>query len=259
MRTAGLLAATLSSIVLAACGGSERAPAQEPVAPRHVVDDEEEPDDGLELEHARGHMEPADVEAGMSPHAGELEQCYASQITKKTRWLGGTVELKWQIQRDGTLTSVQVASGDLGSWTVEKCLLEVARSMTFKPPKGGDADFSVPLEFTARGASQWWDEDKATTAVGIHLDELATCAEEAATEDPGDVTVVLYVGTRGKVQSVGFATSALVPFSDAWADCAVAKAMAWVLPDPRGAVAKLAVRYRPGEGAATESVDEEDE
>ena len=58
---------------------------------------------------------------------------------------------------------------------------------------------------------------------------------------PSDVVVTLYVGTRGKVQSVGFASSA-APLSDGWADCAAEMIQSWQLVDPRGQVAKLTYR-----------------
>ena len=136
---------------------------------------------------------------------------------------------------------------------------------TFAKPVGGDADFSIPLDFSAKGKSAAWDEDKGVRAVGGQLAALDTCASAAdgakpaghapnkrghrgATKPapgdmPDDVTVTIYVGPHGQAQSVGF-SSAKAPIRDAWADCAEKVAMAWRLPDPRGEVAKLAIRYR---------------
>jgi len=229
-------------LVLAACGSSAPAP-QKPKTSAHTTWEDEEPDDGVELISTRGKMDPAQVEAGIAPHAAALEACYKSRVGKR-RWLGGKVDLKWEIGGDGVLKSAQVATSDLGAWPVEKCLLEVARQMTFAAPRGGDADFSVPLEFSARGQSQWWDEAQAAQAVGSHTDELTACAEAAGT-DPASVMITLYVGTRGKVQSVGFASTAQ-PIPDTWADCAADKVLAWQLVDPRGSVAKLTISYNAG-------------
>jgi hypothetical protein len=66
----------------------------------------------------------------------------------------------------------------------------------------------------------------------------------AKIELPDDVRITLYVGPRGRAESVGFA-SARAELDPEWADCAEKAALAWRLPDPRGQVAKLAVRYRP--------------
>ena len=60
---------------------------------------------------------------------------------------------------------------------------------------------------------------------------------------PSDVVVTVYVGPGGKAQSVGFA-SAKSEIDDAWAECAEKLAMGWRLTDPRGVIAKLAIRYR---------------
>jgi hypothetical protein len=225
--------------LLMSCGGSEK-PAPAPPEPAERADDEEEPDDGVEIMSTRGRMDPADVEAGLQPHAAALEDCYKSRVGKQ-RWLGGKVELKWQIARDASISSVQVAWSDLGSWAVEKCLLEVSRAMTFAPPKGGDADFTVPLEFSARGSAQWWDEDRTAKVVGTKSDGLAECVADGEAP-PADVSVTIYVGTRGKVQSVGFASAGL-PIPDGWADCAAELVKSWQLVDPRGQVAKLTLRY----------------
>jgi hypothetical protein len=238
--------------VVAACGGAEKTKTvEEPVedtggggAAR--PDEEEEPDDGLEVESTRGKMAPEDVEAGIAPHAQALQDCYLSRVGKQ-KWLGGKVELKWQIARDGTLTSAQIVSADLGHWGVEKCMLGLARAMSFAKPKGGDADFTVPLELSARGNAEWWDEEKASAVVAKRVAELATCAEDGL-PDPTDVTVTVYVGTRGKVQSAGFSSPALI--DDAWADCAHKIVMGWTLTDPKGRVAKLAFVHRPGETPA---------
>jgi hypothetical protein len=228
----------LFAVLLAACGGSEK---PTPVAPEPPPssDDEEEPDDGLEVMSTRGRMDPADVEAGLAPHAAALESCYKSRVGKQ-RWLGGKLEIKWEIASDGALKSAQIASSDLGAWPVEKCLLEVARSITFARPRGGDADVTVPLEFSARGSSQWWDEDRSAEVVGERVLALSECVA-VGEAPPQDVVVTLYVGTRGKVQSVGFA-SAAAPLSDGWAECAAEMIQGWQLVDPRGQVAKLTVR-----------------
>lgn len=60
---------------------------------------------------------------------------------------------------------------------------------------------------------------------------------------PDEVVITLYVGPRGEAQSVGFASQKSM-IDEAWAACAEKVALAWRLPDPKGTVAKLAVRYR---------------
>lgn len=241
--------AVLLFAALAACGGGKAAPPpKEPAEPvratRTTPVSDEEPEDGVELVTTRGRMDPAAIEAGLAPHKEALSECYTSRVGRR-RWLGGHVSLHWDISRDGTITAVKLAESDLGAWAIEKCLLEIARTATFAAPKGGDTDFSLPLDFTAKGKALHWEDDMALRAVGGQLAKLDECAKAkgAKLPPPEGVTITVYVGPQGKAQSVGFASAASV-IDDVWADCAEKAALAWRLPDPRGTIAKLAIKYR---------------
>ncbi|MEP6864315.1 MAG: AgmX/PglI C-terminal domain-containing protein [Deltaproteobacteria bacterium] len=231
---------------LVACGGSKppppppkAEPPPAPVAKRVPIEDSEVEDSSVTVVNAKGHMDKAAVEAGLSPHHDELSDCYMKNV-KRRRWLGGHVLIHWDIKKDGTVTAVKLmAESDLGSWPIEKCLLEVARSASFDKPIGGDADFTLPLDFSAKGASLPWSEDQALRAVGGQLGKLEACDKKHAR--PHEVTITMYVGAHGRAQSVGFSSDATV-IDDQWAECATKAAMGWRLPDPKGIVAKLAVR-----------------
>lgn len=232
-------------VLVMACGGSSAPPPKtEPVisakSTTRVPVEDDESEEGVTIVNARGHMDPKVVEVGMAPHTQALTECYTTQL-KKRRWLGGRVVLHWDIKKDGTVTAVRLAESDLGAWPIEKCLLDVARLAEFGPPINGDADFQIPLEFTAKGRLISWDDDQATRAVGGQLVKLDACATKKVPA-PSDVTVTLYVGPGGKAQSVGFAGKTVI--DDAWAECAAKAALALRLPDPKGQIAKLAVKYR---------------
>lgn len=238
-----------SALVAAACGGPPppAAPVGDPEPPRARRVPIEEPDeepDGVQIVSSRGRMEPAAVEAGLRPHHQALSECYTTRVGRR-RWLGGHVVFRWDIKRSGEIAAVKLIESDLGAWPVEKCLLDVARAAQFAKPIGGDADFQIPLDFSAKGRSEPWDEDQGLRAVGGQLGKLAECdaAKGVTLPPPRDVTITVYVGPRGKAQSVGFASATSV-IDDVWADCAEKAALGWRLPDPKGTVAKLAVRYR---------------
>jgi hypothetical protein len=205
-------------------------------------DDDADSEPGVTVIDARGHMDPAAVEAGIKPHGAELGECYTTRVAGR-RWLGGHVVIHWDIKKDGTISRVRLAQSDLGAWPIEKCLLDIARAATFARPIGGDADFTLPLDFSAKGAALDWDDDQALRAVGGQLMELDACAKHAKTRAPSDVAVTVYVGPRGKAKSVGFASDAS-DIDEKWAECAQKAAMKWRLPDPRGHVAKLSIKYR---------------
>lgn len=231
--------------VLGACGGSKPPPPPPPtpeppppVAKRQIIEDSNEPEEGVTIVNAHGHMEKEAVEAGLAPHHDELSDCYMKKVGRR-RWLGGHVLIHWDIKKDGTITAIKLmGESDLGAWPIEKCLLEVARSATFDKPVGGDADFSLPLDFSAKGATLPWTEDQALKAVGGQIAKLDACDKHGALHD---VLITVYVGPHGKAQSVGF-SSDKVEIKDKWAECAEKAAMAWRLPDPHGMIAKLVVR-----------------
>ncbi len=228
-----------------ACGGkappppAPPAPPPPPVAKRVPVDDTE-PEDGVTVINGHGHMEQATVEAALAPHNDALSACYMSRVGRR-RWLGGHVVVHWDVTKEGMVSSVKLAESDLGAHAIEKCLVDVARGVDLGKPIGGDAEVTIPLDFSAKGATLPWDEDKALKAVGGQLARLEMCDKKSGA--PNDVTITVYVGPHGKAQSVGFA-SAKTEIADKWAECAEKAALAWRLPDPRGTIAKLAVRYR---------------
>jgi hypothetical protein len=272
-RRALLLAAPLAL----GCGGAPPSPA--PLAPpppprptRVVIEDPKDHDDGVELVSTRGHVEPAAVEAALQPHAAALADCYTSRLARR-RWLGGHVALHWDLTAAGAIKAVQIAESDLGAWPIEKCLLDLARAVEFAPPTGGEADVAIPLDFSAKGRTEVWDEERSTLAVGAgQLAKLEQCSAElkdpspprpghkkpakaprpTKPEVPGaavlgpprePVLITLYVGAHGQAESVGFASK--VAFADAWADCAEKLVLGWRLPDPRGHVVKLVVPFAP--------------
>jgi hypothetical protein len=197
-----------------------------------------EPDDGVEVVASHGHMDPAVVDAGISPYKTDLEECFTGQAGNR-RWLGGKVTLHWDVMKNGDVQRVMISESDLGAWPIEKCLLEVARKATFGKPIAGKAEFTIPLEFPARGPFIDWQEDQIKKALGTQLQKLAQCR----TKVPSGVTITLYVGPRGTPQSVGFASARSV-IDDAWAECAEKAVLAWRLTDPKGIIAKLAIKYR---------------
>lgn len=230
----------------AACGGSEKPaveqpesePEQQVEAPEPEPEDEEDEDEAgeMEVEGLAGRIDPYDIERAISPHAAALADCYHSRV-KKDRYIDGEVEIKFKVGRDGRVKTAHLMRSSLGAWQIERGLLDIARAVEFTKPRGrGDADFSVPLDFTSgRSKAVWWSEEQAEAEVDDYRAELAECGRA------GKVLVTLYLGPRGVVKSAGFAADK--PFSDEWGDCAEQKILAWKLSDPRGRVAKLGFWY----------------
>ena len=112
----------------------------------------------------KGHLEPNQIEEGVRPHQARLSACYQDEL-RKARFLDGSVALAFVVEPDGKVGSIRIASGDLGSWAVERCMLEVGRAMKFARPRGNKAaDFSLPLDLhSGKGSVVWWTEEQAET------------------------------------------------------------------------------------------------
>jgi hypothetical protein len=262
--------------VLVACGGSKPpAPAAPPPPPEPratrvpIETGDDEPEDGVTFTKTKGTISKEAIDAALAPHQQEMMDCYSAKVGKR-RFLGGEVRLLWELKADGAVKSVKLDS-NLGAWDVEKCLLDIAWAATFDRPRGGDAEFDLPLSFSATRSTAIWDEDQALRAVGGQLAKLDECPsadplhknvkkapkkpkphvepnksdkpERPEPRPPTNVTITMYIGPQGKAQSIGFSspTSEVGP---KWATCASTVAASWRLPDPKGQIAKLAIRYK---------------
>jgi hypothetical protein len=247
------LTAALALLTCAAgCGGNSEG-AKEPAveddgeAPSHrrgqAPDIDDGPDDGLQIEGLRGRIDSYDIQQGVKPHVQAIDDCFTKNRGKR-RWLGGQVELAFTIGAEGAVQTVHMSQSNLGAWPVERCLLEVGGAMTFVKPKGGPtAEFTLPLGFESRMPPDDWDQARAGAEVTTHEPGLAACSDAGAA--PASALITLYVGTRGQVQSVGFASSA--PVDAAWAACAEQTILGWTLSDPQGRIARMTFTF-PAEG-----------
>jgi hypothetical protein len=199
-----------------------------------IVPRSEPTDDGLVVKGLKGTLPPAAIQAGIAPVEADLTACYKSNL-KGSRFLSGNVVLGFRIKRDGTVRTVDLAESNLGSWRVEKCLLDVGRGLRFVEPEGGEATFTVPLEFQgARGEVLSWEAERLGKRLPTLDKKIEKTCRGVGRKNRAQVT--LYLGRRGKVRSVGFAGAA-VP--DDWKDCAEAVISESELIDPRGQLVKI--------------------
>jgi hypothetical protein len=205
-----------------------------------VVVEDSEPDDGLQVAGDKGHLDPAAVDAALAPHRAAMTRCYTQKVGRRS-WLGGRVVLQWAIGSDGAIDSVRIIESDLGAWPVESCLLDIARQAVFARPIGGAAELTLPLELSVARPLAASDDPVVMKTVDGQLVKLDACAKGSAAA-PDDVTVTLYLGARGRAESVGFAAPG--PLDDGWLACAEKAALGWRLPESRR-VTKVVMRYRP--------------
>jgi TonB family protein len=246
--------------VAVACGGgnkkaaeepvNERPPTRTPIASQDGDEEDEEPDD-VGVEGLLGRLDRGEIQPVIEASWDAVQRCYTSSV-KKLRYIGGVVELRFRVNRDGTVKHVHVARGVLGAWPVEKCVLDLARAMTFPKPRGGEAVFSFPIEFPARGRAVAMEEERVRGELEPQLAALSKCHEPGGAESeepvgnlPDRIDVTLYVGRGGVVTSAGFSTDGEAPIPDAWADCAHDEMVSWKLTDPRGMIWKATASVTP--------------
>ncbi len=237
---------------------------------------EEEPDDGMQIEGLGGRLDPYDIQQGIEPKVADLNRCHTRELGRH-HYVGGKIEMAFVVAPDGSVKRVHLNHSNLGAHRVESCLLDVARGLIFPEPRGGgDADFTLPLEFRARRASDIWEQSVSQSEADAHVSSLAACAnpdgadtsagtntgtntdgpagtgvtDTAMTDTgskslslPATISVTVYVGARGQALSAGFA-AVDGPIDDAWVQCAAGAISAWMLSDPRGRIAKMQFTYQ---------------
>ncbi len=167
----------------------------------------------------------------------DVSRCYTDQKVKHG-YLGGKVELRLRIGAAGAPTVVHVVT-PLGSLEAERCLVALARELSFGKPHGGpEAEFTYPVDFPVDGTLRNWEPERGAKTLIKAKRDLAVCARSMATPS---VTMTLYVGPGGKVTSAG--VGADQPVDDKVASCLCERATkTWRLDDPLGAMAKVTIQ-----------------
>lgn len=76
-----------------------------------------------------------------------LRLCYETGLKAKPN-LKGRVDMRFIIERDGTVSDVNNAGSDLPDPDAIACIVSVYRSMCFPPPVGGTITVVYPIQFT---------------------------------------------------------------------------------------------------------------
>jgi hypothetical protein len=233
---------SLLVIALAAgCAHQEKAPP--PVEPvRQTVAPQPpppEPEDEIKVSGTLGTLNDDEIAGPFKRRWDDITRCYGD-AQSKLPYLGGRVEIKLRVGAQGELKKSFVSSSTMGSYEAEKCILGVARELTFSRPHGGnEAEFTYPLEFRGAKNVSEWDGSRVKPTVTKHKRELSACKQRGGAL-PAGLALTVYVAPGGKVTSAG--VSADAPIDDAFAACLVDKTRLWRLDDPLGRIAKATVQ-----------------
>src|SRR5262249_29560920 len=188
------------------CGSDPPPPPQTPPAaatiPAHVTVPSEEVDDGIRLsgDGVLGSLPDDQIQGPIQQRWSEILRC--KEQSRPPWYVSGKIELHFRVSREGEVKRLSIDDGTIGNWGIEKCVLGIARTMHFARPRGGEAEFSYPIEFPARAQVTDWGEEQISADIARHRRELAQC-DRAGTRHP--YTLFLYLGAGGKVTSAGVA------------------------------------------------------
>jgi hypothetical protein len=225
------------ALVMAGCAHAPPPPpppaAPPPPAPAPVA---AEPADELKVSGTLGTLSDDEIEGPFRRRWDDITACYREAVSR-VRYLNGKVEVKVHVGPTGAPKRVYISASTIGSWSAERCILEVARTLTFSRPHGGsEAEFVYPLEFGGGGRVQAVRASEAPRGVPS---EVAFCRARAPRGQPEVVTVTAYVGPGGKVASAGLAADA--PLDDGFASCMVERVGRVRFEDPLGKIAKISI------------------
>jgi TonB family protein len=177
----------------------------------------EAPPPEMAMQNELGVVQDVDVEEVIEAHFDEVRNCY-QRAGKAQKYAGGKVTLRFMIAGSGEAEDVLVVASDLGNYSVERCLVEVGRHLTFKAPEGKKATtFDYPVEFRSTHEMAVLDLDgpKIEHDISGLLPRLAACGRLAA----DDVTAIMYIEPSGFPGSVGLA--AATNFDESVAGCII--------------------------------------
>ena len=190
-------------------------------------------------------LSAADLNAAMASLDAELRACLGAT----TEPVGGTVELTWVVEQDGSTGMVEVAASTVGDPNVEGCVAGVVRRNTFPRPSGepfADARFTVDVDALGAAPAPATSGVLGPTAVNAvlaaHRTTLAGClaaAQAGGREVTGDLELHWQVAPDGRVAWARVAAASVRDL--AVERCLVSSMMTITFPPPEGGAANLSM------------------
>jgi TonB family protein len=184
---------------------------------------EVDPKPDMRVDNEMGVLETEEVEDALQARFEDVRACY-ERAGKAREYAGGRVVLHFLVAGTGRPEDVWVVESSLGNYSVERCLVEVGRSVAFHPPSGHKATtFDYPVEFRSTQGMAVQDIDglKIDHDLSAFLPQLAPCGQLA--KEP--VNAIMYIEPSGFPGSVGLAVGGAL--DEAAGDCAVKTIGRW--------------------------------
>jgi hypothetical protein len=187
---------------------------------------EEHGDRKVQVAGIEGTLANFDVRVAMEGKAREFGACHAPRL-RKVPGLGGNVEFKIRVLADGSVSSVELPSSDLGDRALERCFAGVIKATQFPKPHGGDANvsYSMQLSPSRKGREpEQWEPERIRHVLLKRADDVRDMCE---LRGPRSYRTTVYVNRRGKVVAAGVAGKA---DADGAYDCIADAVRKWPMP-----------------------------
>jgi hypothetical protein len=223
---------------LAACGGSQPPPAEEPQAaePEEGGPRKQRAVPGIESEI--GSMDETKVKQTFEHASGQLSACF-NKGTQRLAYLAGDVHLVVRVAKDGSARWAYVKDSNLGDRETEACMLDVLKSASWPKPEGGEGlaenSFSFEPGGDERPPVDWSQQQLGAPFRGAKA-ALDKCRKKSGTKA---LKVTMYVETDGKPSAVG--VSSADERGEAAASCVVDALRAIKFPSPGSYAAKVSI------------------
>lgn len=160
------------------------------------------------MESEIGGMNQYDVEDTFTRLQEPIFAC-VRHGTDRLSEMGGKFSVKLRVNKKGSVVSAYLAQSTLGDRETERCVLDVARSVSWPKPLGGEGIAERSFDVDPSVEPVQWKADKARNAKKTLGQKLDKCYREAVGSarqaEDGVFTATAYIDARGKVVAAGVA------------------------------------------------------
>ncbi len=191
------------ALLALACGGATPEAVVAPIEPPERIDA-----GPSYMESEIGGMNQYDVEDTFTRLQDPIFSCVRDG-TDRLREMGGKFSVKLRVNKKGSVISAYLAQSTLGDRETERCVLEVARSVSWPKPLGGEGIAERSFDVDPSVEPVQWKAEKVRSARKSLGQKLDKCYREvigsARVPEEGAFTATAYIDARGKVVAAGVA------------------------------------------------------
>lgn len=234
-----LLALTLLSACTEKKAGTT--PTKDP-EPAKTGPTEPDKNPNVTIEGDLGTIDEAMVQKKFTESRDEVSACVHKGV-ENAEYVGGDFYFTFRIALDGTVKTLDMRSS-VGHRDIETCIYNFAKGLQFPKPEGGEAQVSFSWSFNATmDVQHQWDAAKLGSAWTKLRPKLVRCSD-GTNEAPSEYQVVFFVLPDAELGPVGVSSGKVLP-SDKFFKCVRSALKDAKLPDPLGAVARVALTIAP--------------